>query len=1154
MQKKSFYRKAQTVFLLLAMLAPNLGQVNLVARAQATPDPQPQVDLQDKATAVKNIKANAPDVIEPIVGKNYVPGELIVKFKDNINLSETTGKVEVANFAKDKNLSRQKDFQQYNSSLLKLKDSKTSLNSKIVELRSNPNVESVQPNYQYNSLSTNLNSINDTGKANQWGLYNNGSTVVLDGQTITKTAGADIDAAGAWGATGGENNSVIVAVIDSGVAYNQPDLVANMWHASAGSCFDQTGAVMAIDGIPIACDYGYDFENNDGDPSPVNSSLGAAEASHGTVIAGIIGASQNNAKGIAGVAKNVKIMALRSRLTTSNIIAAISFAKYNGAKVINASWGNHSQDEALLLAIADFNGLFVASAGNDANNNDANPAYPCAYSVFQSNVICVAAVDENGSLASFSNYGASTVDIGAPGTNIYSPLATTTVALQDFSSVTPPAFPTGFSGGAGSGTAAVSGNNVLFGDSERSPYSDNANYLIKSNEIDLSSLQETDLPSLDFLATCDTAYSTGDYLDYGAFHVSSDNSAYDTLFVGSTPVVFDEEVLDYMYGDSDPIGSATYRFTDIPLESQYLTSTFHYGYQWVTDDTDNNYAGCSIDDVTIKKITNGSGDGTNNNNYAYVSGTSMATPFVTGVAALAWSYNGNLSAASVKQIIDSNGTANTSLNGKTISGKMLNANSVLSYLSSVKKITGFEFGFSGYTSNVTGTINEAAHTIKVIVPYSHRSEITALAPVINLEGASVSPANGVVQDFTNPMSYTVTAADGGTQNYTVTVTTGPAISSFSLPGATMEKTYIDSDGSERLVLAVTRGTDLSSLVPTVTVVNGGSGTILSPIAGEAQDFSDSILNPVAYLLTRDNGDGTFDQQNYKITVLEAPGISAFSFSGVTSALISSTFDSSGDGHAALVVPASVSLTSLMPKIEFDSSGQWAGTSISPNTGVVTDFTTPVKYTLTWNETTTGTVITQNYYVSVTQTADSFPDSSVAFSGKSSSVNKKSSTSEKVKINFKNAENAVAYMVSTKSSFAGATWKTMAGGVTVKLKKKSGKQNFYIKFKDINGFESPVEKKTVEYISPDRVIKNSKNTIARGDVLIQSGKAFSKNSKVALYFSKAGGGYYPPSEKQTDSKGAFSVSFKAMKAKGKYQWYALDLKTGKKSKIIKYEIK
>ncbi len=1154
MQKKSFYRKAEAVFLLLAMLVPNLGQLSLVTSAQTTPDPQLQVELQDKAAALKNIKTEVAEAVASLDNKDYVPGELIVKFKDSVDLSETSGKAEVANFAKNKNLNQQEDFEQYNSSLLKLKDSKASLSSKIVELRNDPKVESVQPNYQYGSLSTELTSINDTGKANQWGLYNDGNSVSLDGQNITKTIGVDIDAAGAWGATGGENNSVIVAVIDSGVAYNQPDLVANMWHASAGGCFNQAGGVMAVDGIPVACDYGYDFENNDNDPSPVNSSRGLAGASHGTLLAGIIGATQNNARGIAGVAKNVKIMALRSSLTTSNIIAAIGFAKYNGAKVINASWGNYFPDEALLGAIADFNGLFVAAAGNDANNNETDPAYPCAFSAFQANVICVAAVDENGNLASFSNYGATTVDIGAPGTNIYSPLATTMVTFQDFSLVTPPAFPAGFVGGAGSGTASVSGNNVLFGDSARSPYTDNVNYLIKSNQIDLSSLNEADLPSLDFLATCDTAYSATDYLDYGVFRVSSDNVAYSTLYLGSTPLAFDEATIDAVHGDISPNGSATYRFRDVPLDIQYLTSTFHYGYQWVTDGTDNNYEGCSIDDVKVKKITDGSGDGTNNNNYVYMSGTSAATPFVAGVAALAWSYKGSLSAASVKQIINSNGTANTSLDGKTVSGKMLNANRVLSYLSSAKKITSFGFNFSGYANRVEGRIDEVAHTIKVVIPYSHRSEITALTPIINFEGASVSPVSGVVHNFTNPVSYIVTAADGGTQAYTVTVTTGPAISSFSLPGATMEATHADSDGSEHLVLAVTRGTDLSSLTPTVTIVNGGSGTILSPVAGAAQDFSDSVLNPITYLLTRNNGDGTFDQQNYKITVLEAPGISNFSFTGVNYALTAITFDSNRDAHASIVIPFNANTANLTPKIEFDNTGQWAGSSISPSTGVMTDFTAPIKYTLTWSEATTGAVITQNYYVSVSKAADSFPNAGVAFSGKSESVTKKSTTSEKVKINFKNAENAVAYMVSTKADFAGASWKAMASGVSVKLKKKSGKQNFYIKFKDANGFESPAEKKTVEYLSPERVIKNSKNTITQGEVLTQSGKAFSKNSKVALYFSKAGGGYYPPTEKQTDSSGAFSVSFKAMKAKGKYQWYALDLKTGKKSKIIQYEIK
>jgi len=232
-----------------------------------------------------------------------------------------------------------------------------------------------------------------------------------------------IDAPEAWDKTTG-SDSVVVGVIDTGVDYTHPDLAGNIWTnpgeiAGNGIDDDNNGFVDDV--------HGFDFVNNDGDPMDDNH--------HGTHVAGTIAAQGNNARGVSGVAWNTSIMALKFLSAsgagyTSDAVRAINYAtmmrtQYDvNIRVLNNSWGGGGFSGSLEAAIqaseqADI--LFVAAAGNDGTNNDASPHYPSNYNV--SNVISVAATDQNDNLASFSNYGASTVDIAAPGVGIYSTIA-----------------------------------------------------------------------------------------------------------------------------------------------------------------------------------------------------------------------------------------------------------------------------------------------------------------------------------------------------------------------------------------------------------------------------------------------------------------------------------------------------------------------------------------------------------------------------------------------------------------------------------------------------------------------------------------------------------------------------------------------------------
>jgi serine protease len=223
-----------------------------------------------------------------------------------------------------------------------------------------------------------------------------------------------IGAPAAWDVSTG-SRSMVVAIIDTGIDYNHPDLAANMWRNTrevAGDRIDND-ANGFVDDI-----YGYDFANNDGDPMDDNG--------HGTHVAGTIGAVGNNGVGVAGINWNVQMMALKFLSASgsgnlSNAVRALNYAVQMGAKISNNSYGGGGFFAAMDTAIANARAaghIFVAAAGNEANNNDANPSYPAGYNY--NNVVSVAATDSMDRLASFSNYGATSVDLAAPGVNIYS--------------------------------------------------------------------------------------------------------------------------------------------------------------------------------------------------------------------------------------------------------------------------------------------------------------------------------------------------------------------------------------------------------------------------------------------------------------------------------------------------------------------------------------------------------------------------------------------------------------------------------------------------------------------------------------------------------------------------------------------------------------
>jgi subtilisin family serine protease len=253
---------------------------------------------------------------------------------------------------------------------------------------------------------------NDPSFGQLWGLNNTGQSGGV--------ADADIDAPEAWNTTTG-SRSVVVAVIDTGIDYTHPDLAANAWRnpgeiAGDGIDNDRNGFVDDV--------YGWDFANNDANPMDDNG--------HGTHVSGTIGGVGNNGVGVAGVNWQVSIMGLKfldgsGSGSTSAAIAAVNYAtrmrRDFGINVVatNNSWGGGGFSTALRDAI-DAGGragiLFVAAAGNEATNIDTTPSYPAGYA--GTSIISVAATDRSNQVASFSNVGATNVDLAAPGVSIYS--------------------------------------------------------------------------------------------------------------------------------------------------------------------------------------------------------------------------------------------------------------------------------------------------------------------------------------------------------------------------------------------------------------------------------------------------------------------------------------------------------------------------------------------------------------------------------------------------------------------------------------------------------------------------------------------------------------------------------------------------------------
>ena len=554
--------------------------------------------------------------------KPFAPGELLVKFK-------TATRAQAYEFDRERfKIKALKRLGERGVHRIKLAQ-EMSVEEAQNFFRQDPEVEYAEPNY-YRYLAR---TPDDPSYPSQWGLPIISAPAAWD-HSINCTA-------------------TVVAVIDSGADYEHPDLAANIWtHPAeiAGDGIDNDGNGYIDDTL------GWDFIFDNGMPIDADG--------HGTHVAGIIAAVGNNSRGVTGVCWNAGIMVLRAFDavgigTVADVIEAMQYARLNGAKIINASYADTSFSQAEQDAVNALNSagiLLIAAAGNESVDNDQRPSYPASYDL--PNIIAVTATNQSDHLAGFSNYGLQTVHVAAPGIDVLSTYPSEVDVLSE-----------NFETGTAGWTLPAPINRTRPGynsawsltDSPGGNYANNLDVSAVSPAFDLSARRST---VLDFFL--EGRMLAGDRL----LVETAENAG--GPWTSQKVWVQNSVAGGWQSFDSGVSGDFTgaWQAAEVKLDHLDGKSLGYLRFRFQTD-ASGTADGYNLDDVVISAL------GTGQDTYDFISGTSMATPHVSGLAALIWSTNPGLTAPQVKDRILDCVDRLPDLSGKVFTAGRVNANSSL---------------------------------------------------------------------------------------------------------------------------------------------------------------------------------------------------------------------------------------------------------------------------------------------------------------------------------------------------------------------------------------------------------------------------------------------------------------------------------------------
>ena len=725
---------------------------------------------------------------------------------------------------------------------------------KSLRVAADTSVEVAEPNWVRTLKSA------DPEYANQWYLKNTGQSV--DG--YTGPSGYDIRWEGAR-ARFVERGKVRVAVIDSGVALTHKDLEDSIHLKDAESVGGYFNGV-DNDGNGLVDDVaGYDWYDLDATPLDQNG--------HGTMVAGVIGATIGNGEGGAGITNSVEIRAYRvfnqfgrtgvpkvrvGSSYISDVLLALALAVDDGCKVINMSLGGRYYSNLEASVYTDLVGrgvIAVVAAGNEASDNDgASPSYPASYS--SAAIISVAAQDRTGGLANFSCWGRTSVDLAAPGTQIRAPdVCRVTVASYDFAN----------------GMSGWSPYRYPSSDYSYNVWTSLYGYLWDRNWI----YGNYYLPYTDTFAQSPVIYA-GAYSGLRVEAVGSYDLADDIVTLDAT----NDDVNWYTFLTLSGTGSGAAQIDISDLD--YTTFRLRLRLQ-----SDYSVQGWGIM-VRALRVTAVDDFDFDNPQYTYTQGTSFSAPIVAGVVAMVWAHRPELTAAQVRDIVLTTTRPVAALSGKVATGGMVDADAALAKADLITgnvlpQITTNPIGGSFQTgSNVTLSV---ASTVELSVTYQWRKNGVAIngATQATLTLSSISSSQAGAYDVVvTSKAGSVTSSSANVQVTTVLAIVTSPVSQLVKAGTSLTLEVVATSGALityqwlKNGVAIAGATQSKLEIASAQATSAGSYTV--KVVSGAQEITTTAASVAVAVFTADLPSSSAMLPGGKLTL-------TFKVSGITPTIV-----------------------------------------------------------------------------------------------------------------------------------------------------------------------------------------------------------------------------------------------------------------------------